>query len=143
MKKKLFLVVGAMLLMMAGTVMTACSNDDEVNASGDPVTGKTTRQLPKQADFIQTMTDVGYIKCDPVDNSWYIKADYHGPEIRIDGGNIFYLYDLPTEYQKEGLKVNATMDCYTFRHFDERVEITIYAGFDYYDAVLKQIEIEE
>ena len=143
MKRNLLLMTGAMLLMMACTVMTACSNDDEVNDSGDPATGQTTRQLPKQADFIKTMTDVGYLKCDKVDNSWYIKADYHGPEMRYDGGNIFYLYDLPTEYQKEDLKVNATLDCYTFKHFDERVEIARFAGYDYYDAVLKQIEIAE
>ena len=89
------------------------------------------------------MTDVGYLCCDNVDNTWYIKADYNGPEIHYDGGNIFYLYDLPAEYQKEGLKVNATLDCYTFRHFDEDVVVTIFAGWDYYDAVLKQIEIVE
>jgi hypothetical protein len=39
--------------------------------------------------------------------------------------------------------VNATLDCYTFRHFDEDVVVTIFAGWDYYDAVLKQIEIVE
>ena len=94
-------------------------------------------------DYIKTMTDVGYLWCDKVDNTWYIKADYNGPEIHYDGGNIFYLYDLPAEYQKEGLKVNATLDCYTFRHFDEDVVVTIFAGWDYYDAVLKQIEIVE
>ena len=143
MKKNLYIMMGGMLMMITSMMMTACSSDDDVVENEPPVTDHPTRQLPKQADFIQTMTDIGYIKCDPVDNSWYIKAPYHGPEIRIDGGNIFYLYDLPTEYQKEGLKVNATLDCYTFRHFDERVEITIYAGYDYYDAVLKQIEIVE
>ena len=94
-------------------------------------------------NFIKTMTDIGYLKLDKENNSWWIKAPCHGPEIRYDGGNIFYLYDLPEEYQKEGLKVKATLDCYTFRHFDERVEIVTYAGYDYYDAVLKNIEIVE
>lgn len=143
MKRNLNFVIGAMLLMMAGTMMTACSSDDDVVKPETPVSGYGTRQLPKQADFVKTMTDVGYLWCDKVDNTWYIKADYHGPEILCDGGNIFYLYDLPAEYQKEGLKVNATLDCYTFRHFDEDVVVTIFAGWDYYDAVLKQIEIVE
>jgi hypothetical protein len=143
MKKKLFFVMGAMLLTMAGTVMTACSSNDEVVTPETPATPHPTRQMPKQANFIKTMTDVGYLMCDQVDNSWYIKADYHGPEIHYDGGNIFYLYDLPEEFQKEGLKVNATLDCYTFRHFDEFVEVTMFAGYDYYDAVLKEIKIVE
>ena len=43
----------------------------------------------------------------------------------------------------ESLKVKATLDCYIFHHFDESVEITILGGWDYYDAVLKQIEILE
>ena len=141
MKKNLLLMVVAILLLMAGTVMSACSSDDDVASPEVPETGNGTRQLPKQADFIMTMTDVGYLKCDKVDNTWYIDAPYHGPEIRFDGGNMFYLYDLPEEYKKENLKVQATLDCYTFHHFDEQVEIIIYAGYDYYDAVLKQIEI--
>lgn len=143
MKKNLFLMMGGMLLMIAAMVITGCSKDDDVVEKETPVTDHATRQLPKQADFIQTITDIGYLKCDKSDNSWWIDAPYHGAEIRYDGGNIFYLYDLPKEYQKEGLKVKATLDCYTFRHFDERVEITICAGYDYYDAVLKQIEIVE
>jgi hypothetical protein len=73
----------------------------------------------------------------------YIESPYQGPEVRYDGGSIYYLFDLPKEYQKEGLKVKATLDCYTFLHFDEYVEVTVIAGYDYYDAVLKQIEIAE
>ena len=56
---------------------------------------------------------------------------------------MYYLFDLPEDYQKEKLKVRVVLDCYTFRHFDEKVEITIYAGYDYYAAVLKQVEVVE
>ena len=139
--KKTVLILMSVLLSI-GT-FSACSSDDEVATPEVPETSHSTRQLPNQADFIKTMTDIGYLKLDKVDNSWWIKAPYHGPEIRYDGGNIFYLYDLPEEYQKEGLKVKATLDCDTFRHFDERVEIVRYAGYDYYDAVLRDIEIVE
>lgn len=64
-------------------------------------------------------------------------------EIMNDGGSMYYLYDLPKEYQKSGLKVKVTLDCYTFRHFDEKVVIDMYAGYDYYDTVLKEIEVVE
>ena len=143
MKKKLCIIMSAMLLMLAGTVMTACSSDDDIDTPGTSATGHPTRQLPQLADFIKTVTDMGYLMCDKVDNTWFIKSPYHGQEIRYDGGNIYYLYDLPVEYQKEGLKVKASLDCYTFLHFNERVEHMWYAGYDYYDAVLRDIEIVE
>lgn len=143
MKKNLFFMMGAVLLLMAGTVMVACSSDDDEVTSRVSGTEHATRQLPKQADFIKSVTDTGYLKCDKVDNTWYINASYNGEEIRYDGGSMYYLYDLPEEYRKEGLKVKTTLDCYTFRHFDEKVEIVMYAGYDYYDAVLKGIEIVE
>ena len=143
MKKYLFFMMSVMLLLMADMVMTACRNDDEVVAPNVSETDQQTRQMPNQADFVQTITDIGYLKCDKVDNTWYIMADYHGSEIYYDGGDIFYLYDLPAEYQKEGLKVKATLDCYIFRHFGEDLEITMYGGYNYFDAVLKGIEIAE
>ena len=143
MKKKLLFVVGAMLFMMVGTVLTACSSDNDVDTPNSSATGHSTRQMPKQVNFIKTVTDVGYLRCDKEDNTWYIESPYQGPEIAYDGGSIYYLFDLPKEYQKEGLKVKATLDCYTFLHFDEYVEVTVIAGYDYYDAVLKQIEIAE
>ena len=31
MKKKMLFVIGAMLMMMAGTVLTACSSDDDLS----------------------------------------------------------------------------------------------------------------
>ena len=143
MKRNLFFVMGAMLMMTAGTMMTACNNDDEVVTPETPAASHSTRQLPNQANFVKTVTEEGYLWCDKVDNTWYIQADYQGPEIHYDGGTIFYLYDLPAEYQKEGLKVKATLDCYIFHHFDEKEVIIKYAGWEYYDAVLKQIEIAE
>ena len=143
MKKKLLFMMSAMLLLMAGTVMTACSSDDDAVVSESSATGHSTRQLPNQANFIKTMTDVGYLRCDKEDNTWYIDAPSQGSEIVYDGGSFYYLYDLPKEYQKDGLKVKATLDCYSFRHFDEDVVVTVIAGYDYYDAVLKQIEIAE
>ena len=56
MKRNLFFVIGAMLLMMAGTMMTACSSDDDVVKPETPVSGYGTRQLPKQADFVKSGT---------------------------------------------------------------------------------------
>ena len=143
MKKKLLFIVGVMLFMLVGTVLTACSSDNDVDTPNSSATGHSTRQKPKQVNFIKTVTDVGYLRCDKEDNTWYIESPYQGPEVRYDGGSIYYLFDLPKEYQKEGLKVKATLDCYTFLHFDEYVEVTIIVGYDYYDAVLKQIEIAE
>ena len=133
------MMMSAMLLMMAGTVMTACSIDD--NAVINPKTS----QLPKQEDFIKTVTEIGYIRYDPYDNTWIIDVPTPVPpgEVLIDGGTFYYLYDLPEEYQKKGLKVKATLDVYIFHHFDEKEVIIKYAGWEYYDAVLKQIEIAE
>ena len=103
----------------------ACSSDDDVTIPEVPETGLETRQLPKQADFIKTVTEIGYIKCDTWDNTWIIDVpspEAHG-EIYIDGGSFYYLYDLPQEYQKKGQKVKATLDAYTFRHFGEKIEV--------------------
>ena len=73
MKKNLVFMIGIMLLLMAGTVMTACSSDDDVDTPGTSATGHPTRQLPQLADFIKTVTDTGYLMCDKVDNTWFIK----------------------------------------------------------------------
>lgn len=145
MKKKFYSMIGVMLLMLAGTVMMACGNDDNAATPEVPITVHKARQLPKQADFVKTVTEIGYITCDPEDDTWIIDVPLPvAPgEVLIDGGTFYYLYDLPKEYQKKGLKVKATLDAYIFHHFDEEVEITIYAGWDYYDAVLKEIEIVE
>ena len=32
---------------------------------------------------------------------------------------------------------------YTFRHFDEKIVVNVIGGYDYYDAVIKQIEIKQ
>ena len=55
MKKTLFIMLGAMLLILAGTVTMACSSDDDVTIPEVPETGLETRQLPKQTDFIRTV----------------------------------------------------------------------------------------
>ena len=143
MKKELLFVVGTMLFMMVGTMLTACSNDDETVTSNPSATEHPSRQMPEQVNFIKTVTDVGYLRCDKQDNTWYIDAPYQGSETVYDGGSAYYLFDLPKEYQKEGLKVKATLDCYKFRHFDEKIVVNVIGGYDYYDAVLKQIEITE
>ena len=143
MKKTLFIMLGAMQMLLVGTVMMACSSDDDVATPEVPKSGHETRLLPEQADFIKTVTEIGYIKSDIWDNTWIIDVPLpvaHG-EIYIDGGTFYYLYDLPEEYQKKGLKVKATLDAYTFRHFGEKIEVISYVGWEYYDAVLKQIEI--
>ena len=143
MKKNLFVILG---MLISFGMFSACDNDDNAVTRVVPETGQVTRQLPKQADFIKTVTEIGYIKCDPEDNTWTIDVPFHVQpgEILIDeAGTFYYLYDLPKEYQKIGLKVKATLDAYIYRHFGEKEEITIYAGWDYYDAVLKQIEIAE
>ena len=140
MKKTAFILMSVLLSL--GT-FCACSSDDDIDTPENSATGHPTRQMPALADFIKTVTDTGVLMCDKADNTWFIKSPYHGQEIRYDGGNIYYLYDLPVEYQKEGLKVKASLDCYTFLHFNERVEHLWYAGYEYYDAVLRDIEIVE
>ena len=140
MKKTVFILMSVLLSL--GT-FCACSSDDDIDTPETSTTGHPTRQMPALDDFIKTVTDTGVLMCDKADNTWFIKSPYHGQEIRYDGGNIYYLYDLPVEYQKEGLKVKASLDCYTFLHFNERVEHMWYAGYEYYDAVLRDIEIVE
>lgn len=72
----------------------ACSSDDDVTTPEVLETGLETRQLPKQTDFIKTVTEIGYIKCDTWDNTWIIDVpspEAHG-EIYIDGGlSIIYM----------------------------------------------------
>ena len=137
--------MSAMLLILAGTVIIACSIDDNAVTPQNPKTVHKTRQLPKQADFVKTVTEIGYMTCDTEDGTWIIDVPTPVPpgEVLIDGGTFYYLYDLPEEYQKKGLKVKATLDVYIFRHFDEKEVIIKYAGWDYYDAVLQHIEITE
>lgn len=142
MKKNLCIIFG---MLISFGMFSACGNDDNATIPLVPETGQETRQMPKQEDFIKTVTEIGYITCDPEDNTWIIDVPTPVPpgEVLIDGGTFYYLYDLPKEYQKKGLKVKATLDVYIFHHFDGKEEIAVYAGWDYYDAVLKQIEIAE
>ena len=146
--KKNLLFTMSVVLLMAGMVTTACSSDDDdvittktPDSSDTSATNETTRQLPKQTDFIKTVTETGYLHYK--EGSWFICVPLICPpgEIMIDAsGTLYCLYDLPEEYQKEGLWVKATMDAYTYRHFNEDVMLVCYGGFTYYDAVIKQIE---
>lgn len=142
MKKNLCVIFG---MLISFGMFGSCDNDDNAIIPVVPESGQETRQMPKQADFIKTVTEIGYITCDPDDNTWIIDVPTPVPpgEVLIDGGTFYYLYDLPEEYQKKGLKVKATLDVYIFHHFDEKEVIIKYAGWEYYDAVLKQIEIAE
>lgn len=140
--KKLVVILG---MLLSYGLFCACINDDNAVIPEVPENGQGMHQQPKQSDFIKTVTEIGYITCDTEDNTWIIDVPLPvAPgETLIDGGTFYYLYDLPKEYQKKGLKVKATLDAYIFHHFDEKDVITVYAGWDYYDAVLKQIEIAE
>lgn len=142
MKKNLCIIFG---MLISFGMFGSCGNDDNATIPLVPETGQETRQMPKQEDFIKTVTEIGYIRYDPYDNTWIIDVPTPVPpgEVLIDGGTFYYLYDLPEEYQKKGLKVKATLDVYIFHHFDEKEVIIKYAGWEYYDAVLKQIEIAE
>ena len=142
MKKKLFFMMSMLISLV---MFSACDNTDNGVTPVVPKTGQKTRQMPKQVDFVKTVTEIGYITCDTEDDTWIIDVPLPVPpgEVLIDGGTFYYLYDLPKEYQKKGLKVKAILDVYIFHHFDGKEEITTYAGWDYYDAVLKEIEIAE
>ena len=61
MKKKFLFIVGAMLFMLVGTVLTACSSDNDVDTPNSSATGHSTRQMPKQVNFIKTVTDISAI----------------------------------------------------------------------------------
>ena len=59
--KKTVLILMSVLLSIG--MFSACSSDDDVVTPEVPeTTSHSTRQLPKQADFIKTMTDIGYLK---------------------------------------------------------------------------------
>ena len=73
-KKKLSIMMSAMLLMMDSTVMMACSVDD--NALINPKTDHKTGQLPKQADFVKTVTEIGYITCDTDEDGVVVYTTY-------------------------------------------------------------------
>ena len=109
MKRNLLFTMGAMLLM-AGTVTTACSSDDDVitpteqTAELDAATKGDGTQLPDAADFIKTVSDTGYVHSYFDEGFWYVKASL--PEepgvIYYDGGICYFMYNLPEDFKIDG-----------------------------------------
>ncbi|MBR4480644.1 MAG: hypothetical protein IKO86_01950 [Prevotella sp.] len=152
MKRNLLFTMGAMLLM-AGTVTTACSSDDDVitpteqTAELDAATKGDGTQLPDAADFIKTVSDTGYVHSYFDEGFWYVKASL--PEepgvIYYDGGICYFMYNLPEDFKIDGKKVKFTGDAYECKDIDKNGDglCSSLAGYEYYDVVIKEIEIVE
>ncbi len=152
MKRNLLFTMGAMLLM-AGTVTTACSSDDDVitpteqTAELDAATKGDGTQLPNAADFIKTVSDTGYVHSYFDEGFWYVKASL--PEepgvIYYDGGICYFMYNLPEDFKIDGKKVKFTGDAYECKDIDKNGDglCSSLAGYEYYDVVIKEIEIVE
>ena len=147
-------VVMMMSLLLSFGMFSACSNDDDVNVPEQQVPGLETAargsdmQLPDAADLIKEITATGYIR--PYDNEgfWFVNAPLPEPEpgvVYFDGGICYFMYNLPDEFKKEGLKVKFTGDAYTCKELDKNGDgnTMTYAGYEYYDVVVKQIEVIE
>lgn len=152
MKRNLLFTMGAILLM-AGTVTTACSSDDDVitpteqTAELDAATKGDGTQLPNAADFIKTVSDTGYVHSYFDEGFWYVKASL--PEepgvIYYDGGICYFMYNLPEDFKIDGKKVKFTGDAYECKDIDKNGDglCSSLAGYEYYDVVIKEIEIVE
>lgn len=152
MKRNLLFTMGAMLLM-AGTVTTACSSDDDVitpteqTAELDAATKGDGTQLPDAADFIKTVSDTGYVHSYFDEGFWYVKASL--PEepgvIYYDGGICYFMYNLPEDFKIDGKKVKFTGDAYECKDIDKNGDglCSSLAGYEYYDVVIKEIESVE
>ena len=152
MKRNLLFTMGAMLLM-AGTVTTACSSDDDVitpteqTEEQDAATKGDGTQLPDAADFIKTVSDTGHVHCYFDEGFWYVKASL--PEepgvIYYDGGICYFMYNLPEDFKIDGKKVKFTGDAYECKDIDKNGDglCSSLAGYEYYDVVIKEIEIVE
>ena len=153
MKKSIMFTMGAMLLMMAGTVMMSCSNDDEVinpeqqNAEEETAARGSETQLPDASAFIKEVTDTGYILSYGDEGFWYVDTPLPvEPGVTyIDGGICYFMYNLPEDFKKSGLKVKFTGDMYECKELDKNGDgmETMLAGYKYYDVVIKDIEIVE
>lgn len=131
----------ALGLFMASMLFVSCGNEDNTDGNGSSQ-ATTIRQVPASEDFVKTITDTGFLRLDKADKTWYLEAEPVIPEDKVlyDGGTIYYLHSVPEQYQVEGKKVTATMDCYVYNHFNENVDVVVLAGYDYYDAVIKTID---
>ena len=150
MKKELLFMVVAMLLM---TGMTACSSDDDVvvqkqqnEALADPANEGETR-LPDAANFIREVTETGHVRFYGDEGLWVLDASLPVPEgeVLIDGGIRYFMYNLPEAFRQEGLKVKFTGDVYQCMEIDKNGDgiCTMLGGYEYYDVVVKEIEVVE
>lgn len=151
--KKNFMFTMCAMLLMAGTVTTACSSDDDVitpteqTAELDAATKGDGTQLPDAADFIKTVSDTGYVHSYFDEGFWYVKASL--PEepgvIYYDGGICYFMYNLPEDFKIDGKKVKFTGDAYECKDIDKNGDglCSSLAGYEYYDVVIKNIEIVE
>ena len=152
MKRNFFFTMGAML-MMAGMVMTACSSDDDVitpteqTAEQDADTKGDGTQLPDAADFIKTVSDTGYVHSYFDEGFWYVKASLPAEPgvLYYDGGICYFMYNLPEDLKIDGKKVKFTGDIYECKDIDKNGDglCSSLAGYEYYDVVIKEIEIVE
>ena len=152
MKQKVLLMMVAMMMVMAGTMTTACSSDDDVVTSKEQnaeqvATKGSEAQLPDVGDFIKTVTDTGNMYYNANEGCWYVSALLPVPEgeILIDGGICYFMNDLPDEFKKDGLKVKFTGDVYECKDIDKNGDGTaiMLGGWEYYDVVIKDIQLAE
>lgn len=153
MKKNFMFTMCAMLMLITGTVMMSCSNDDEVinpeqqNAEKDTAARGSETKLPDAANYIKGITETGVLRLYGEEDFWYVDTPL--PEepgvIYYDGGICYFMYNLPEEFKKSGLKVKFTGDVYECKELDKNGDgmITMMAGYKYYDVVIKNIEIVE
>ena len=101
---KKFLILACLMALM----LCACSSDDD------------SLDVPEKGDFVASVSDkTGTVWYDNIDESWYINMDLPLlPEGQhyIDSAILYYTYNLPQQYQQEGLRVNVSGDIYDY-HF--------------------------
>ena len=152
MKQKMLFMTVAMMMVMAGTMTTACSSDDDVvtpkEQNAEQVATKGSEaQLPDVGEFIKTVTDTGHMYYNANEGCWHVSALLPVPEgeILIDGGICYFMNNLPDEFKKDGLKVKFTGDVYECKDIDKNSDGTaiILGGWEYYDVVIKDIQLAE
>ena len=118
--------------LMAG-MLCACSSDDD------------SLDVPEKGNFVPNVSDkTGTVWYDSIDESWYINMDLPPlPEgnYYIDSAILYYTYNLPQQYQQEGLRVKVSGDIYDY-HFRNENHVVL-GGHEYYYIALKKIEQHE
>lgn len=152
MKQKMLFMTVAMLMVMAGTMTTACSSDDDVvtpkEQNAEQVATKGSEaQLPDVGEFIKVISDTGYMRYNAFEGCWFIDTPLptSGDYIPIDGGICYYVYNLPEEFKTSGLMVKFTGDAYECKELDKNGDglENIIGGEIYYDVVIKDIQLAE